>query len=101
MMTSDKQLPALPTDKYATLLADPPWDVLQVGGNRGANHHYELMTVEGIAALPVKHVVADSAHLWLWVTNATVFAGRRVMETWGFTYRAMLTWVKPYYGMGQ
>jgi N6-adenosine-specific RNA methylase IME4 len=75
--------------------------MLQVGGNRGANHHYQLMSVEDIAALPVSQLTRDSAHLWLWVTNATLFAGRRVMDAWGFTYRAVLTWVKPYYGMGQ
>jgi N6-adenosine-specific RNA methylase IME4 len=87
---------------HRTILADPPWDHHQRGGgNRGAVHHYCLMTVEQIAALPIERLAADSAHLWLWVTNASLFAGRAVMEAWGFTYRSILTWIKPYCGMGQ
>jgi N6-adenosine-specific RNA methylase IME4 len=87
----------LPT--FATILADPPWDVLQSTG-RGAHRHYPLMTVEQIAALPVEWLARADAHLWLWVTNATLFAGQAVMEAWGFTYRSCLTWVKPGLGLG-
>ena len=84
---------------FRTILADPPWDVLQRGG-RGAHRHYALMTVEEIAALPVGQLANSDAHLWLWVTNATLFAGHMVMNTWGFTYRSCLTWVKPGLGLG-
>ncbi len=88
--------------RYATLLADPPWDILQVGGcRRGAIHHYPLLSVEAIARLPVGQLAADQAHLWLWTTNASLFAGKAVMEQWGFTYRSILSWIKPYFGMGQ
>ena len=84
---------------FPTILADPPWDVLQRGG-RGAHRHYSLMSVEAIAALPVGRVASADAHLWLWVTNATLFAGHAVMTAWGFTYRSCLTWVKPGLGLG-
>jgi N6-adenosine-specific RNA methylase IME4 len=84
---------------FPTILADPPWDVLQRSG-RGAHRHYSLMTTEQIAALPVGGLASTDAHLWLWVTNATLFAGRAVMEAWGFTYRSCLTWVKPGLGLG-
>ena len=84
---------------FSTILADPPWDVLQRSG-RGAHRHYALMTVEAIAALPVGRLASAEAHLWLWVTNATLFAGQTVMEAWGFTYRSCLTWVKPGLGLG-
>lgn len=84
---------------FATILADPPWDVLQKGG-RGAVHHYPLMTVEQITALPVERLARTDAHLWLWVTNATLFAGQAVIAAWGFTYRSCLTWVKPGLGLG-
>jgi N6-adenosine-specific RNA methylase IME4 len=85
--------------KVSTILADPPWDVLQRGG-RGAHRHYHLMTVEEIAALPVGGLASADAHLWLWVTNATLFASQLVMAAWGFTYRSCLTWVKPGLGLG-
>jgi N6-adenosine-specific RNA methylase IME4 len=84
---------------FRTILADPPWDVLQRGG-RGADRHYSVMTVEKIAALPVGKLASADAHLWLWVTNATLFSGQAVMAAWGFTYRSCLTWVKPGLGLG-
>lgn len=84
---------------FPTILADPPWDVLQRGG-RGAHLHYSLMTVDEIAALPVGRLANDDAHLWLWVTNASLFSGQVVMTAWGFTYRSCLTWAKPGLGLG-
>jgi N6-adenosine-specific RNA methylase IME4 len=48
----------------------------------------------------VRRLAAADAHLWLWVTNAAIFAGRAVMEAWGFSYRSCLTWIKPRYGLG-
>ena len=85
--------------RFATILADPPWDIHQKG-SLGAQRHYSLMTLEQIMRLPVDRVTASSAHLWLWVTNASLFAGRSVMEAWGFTYRSVLTWIKPRFGLG-
>lgn len=85
---------------FNTILADPPWDVQQRGA-LGAQRHYPLMTVSEICALPVMHLAEQNAHLWLWVTNATLFVGPQVMESWGFQYRSILTWVKPVFGLGQ
>lgn len=84
---------------FATILADPPWDVMQRGG-KGAKRHYSLMSTDEIASLPVGRLAKTDAHLWLWVTNATLFAGQAVMSAWGFTYRSCLTWVKPGLGLG-
>jgi N6-adenosine-specific RNA methylase IME4 len=58
------------------------------------------MSVAAIAAFPVGKLASHDAHLWLWVTNATLFAGHTVMAAWGFTYRSCLTWVKPGLGLG-
>lgn len=85
--------------QFRTILADPPWDIQQ-SGERGARLHYPLMTLDRIRALPVASLAADDAHLWLWVTNATLRAGYDVMETWGFTPRSPLTWIKPRLGLG-
>jgi N6-adenosine-specific RNA methylase IME4 len=84
---------------YPTILADPPWNTLQVG-HRGAIQHYPLMTVKEICNLRVDRLAADNCHLWLWVTNAALHAGQEVMQAWGFTYRSCLTWIKPYFGLG-
>jgi N6-adenosine-specific RNA methylase IME4 len=92
------------TRTYRTILADPPWDVHQkprstspeTGWSRvkPAGNHYPVMPLDAIRALPARNYADDNAHLWLWVTNATIHMGRDVMEAWGFSYRSCLTWVK-------
>jgi N6-adenosine-specific RNA methylase IME4 len=52
------------------------------------------MTLDEICALPVADVAADPAHLYLWVPNALLPDGLRVMEEWGFTYKSNLVWRK-------
>jgi len=84
---------------YRTILADPPWDIQQ-RGSVGAIRHYPVMTVDAISALPVNRLSAADAHLWVWVTNAAIHAGKAVMDAWGFTYRSCLTWIKPRFGLG-
>lgn len=85
--------------RFRTILADPPWDVQQKGA-RGAEMHYDLMTLDRIKAMPVADLAEDDAHLWLWVTNATLRAGYDVAEAWGFTVRSPLTWIKFRLGLG-
>lgn len=87
------------TNQFNTILADPPWDIEQKGA-RGASVHYDLMTLERIKAMPVADLAADNAHLWLWVTNATLRDGYDVAEAWGFKVRSPLTWVKFRLGLG-
>jgi N6-adenosine-specific RNA methylase IME4 len=58
------------------------------------------MTLDEICSLRVDRLATDNAHLWLWVTNASLHAGKTVMEAWGFTYRSCLTWIKPRFGLG-
>ncbi len=84
---------------YSTILADPPWDIEQKS-RWGAIEHYNLMTLEQIKAMPVGELAADDAHLWLWVTNATLRHGYDVAEAWGFTVRSPLTWIKFRLGLG-
>jgi N6-adenosine-specific RNA methylase IME4 len=85
--------------KYSVILADPPWDVQQKGAY-GAERHYSLMSLERIKELPVADLASENAHLWLWVTNATLRDGYDVMESWGFTPRSPLTWIKPRFTLG-
>jgi N6-adenosine-specific RNA methylase IME4 len=84
---------------FATVLADPPWNIHQ-GGRWGAAAHYPLLSVGDLQRLPVANLAAPDAHLWLWVTNASLWAGKQVMEAWGFEYRSILTWIKPYMTLG-
>lgn len=92
--------PAIPKC-FHTVLADPPWDVEQKGA-RGAEQHYDLMTLERIKGMgsALAPYLANDAHLWLWVTNATLRQGYDVAEAWGFTVRSPLTWIKWRMGLG-
>ena len=85
--------------KYKTLLADPPWDVMQKG-SLGAHNHYNLMTLERIKTMPVADLMEENAHLYLWVTNAVLPFGFEVLKAWGFEFRSIFTWVKPRIGLG-
>jgi N6-adenosine-specific RNA methylase IME4 len=85
--------------RFRTILADPPWDVNQKG-SWGADAHYPVMTLERIKQMPVAELAEDNAHLWLWVTNATLRHGYDVAEAWGFTVRSPLTWIKFRLGLG-
>ena len=85
--------------KYKTILADPPFDIQQ-RGNYGAINHYDLMPLERIKAMPIKDLVEDSAHCWLWVANGYIRQGYEVLDAWGFTVKGVLTWVKPRLGLG-
>ena len=101
------------TPPYSTIVADPPWrdiggrltGVTRVGRqkrDRSIAAQYSTMTTEDICALPVAGLAADDAHLYLWATNLGIREGFAVMDAWGFTYKALLTWVKQgHLGMGR
>jgi N6-adenosine-specific RNA methylase IME4 len=84
--------------KFKTIYADPPWRFANRTGKMAPEHkrlhRYQTMTIEEICALPVKGVADEPAHLYLWCPNALLAWGLRVMEAWGFTYKANLVWYK-------
>jgi N6-adenosine-specific RNA methylase IME4 len=84
--------------RFATILADPPWRFANRTGKMAPEHRrlsrYGTMTVEEIAMLPVAGVVASTAHLYLWVPNALLPDGLRVMQAWGFEYKTNIVWHK-------
>jgi len=58
------------------------------------------MTVEEIAALPVREIAADDAHLYLWVTSRFLPRAFEVVEAWGFAYSSTQVWGKTLFGGG-
>ena len=84
--------------KFATVLADPPWQFQNRTGKIAPEHHrlnrYPTMTLQDICDLPVEGVVADTAHLYMWVPNALLPDGLQVMQAWGFSYKSNLVWHK-------
>ena len=91
-----------PNKKYSIIYADPPWNEHGSGKiKRGADRHYPLMKTSAICDLPVRNISENHAHLYLWVTNNFLKDGLEVMESWGFRYVTMITWVKDRVGLGQ
>ena len=85
------------SNKYSTILADPPWSTNQKGRTnvRSTESHYPLMSLDRIKAMPVSDLAAENAHLYLWIPNALLQEGLDVIKAWGFTYRSPLYWIKP------
>jgi N6-adenosine-specific RNA methylase IME4 len=88
----------LPAGRFCTALADPPWRFTNATGKIAPEHvrlrRYRTMTFEEICALPVARIMASPAHLYLWVPNALLPDGLRVMSAWDFTYKANIVWHK-------
>jgi N6-adenosine-specific RNA methylase IME4 len=84
--------------RFSTILADPPWRFINRTGKMAPEHRrlsrYGTLTVDEIAALPVGQAAPDRAHLYLWVPNALLPEGLRVMEAWGFRYKSNIVWHK-------
>lgn len=84
--------------EFRTVLADPPWQFQNRTGKMAPEHkrlyRYATMTLVDILALPVVRVVEDTAHLYLWVPNALLPDGLRVLAAWGFEYKSNIVWYK-------
>jgi N6-adenosine-specific RNA methylase IME4 len=85
-------------EKFATILADPPWRFANRTGKMAPEHkrlsRYETMSIEEICALPVGEVARERAHLYLWVPNALLPWGLQALAAWGFTYKSNIVWHK-------
>ncbi len=103
--------------KYNVIYADPPWQQKTgrkmngyklVNGkqiwnsveSKSSDMDYPTMTIEEIAALPVKLITEKDAFLFLWVTNKYLLDVKVVIESWGFKYVSCITWKKKRMGGG-
>ena len=89
---------ALGGRRFGTVLADPPWRFTNRTGKVAPEHRrlarYPTLEVEEICALPIADHLEDAAHCYLWVPNALLPEGLRVMQAWGFEYKSNLVWHK-------
>jgi len=85
-------------NQYSTILADPPWQFQNRTGKMAPEHRrllrYPTMELNEIIELPVSKLAAAKSHLYLWVPNALLQEGLKVMKAWGFTYKSNLVWFK-------
>lgn len=84
--------------RFATLLADPPWQFTNKTGKVAPEHkrlaRYSTLTLPEIMGLPVGELTEKTAHLYLWCPNALLPEGLAVMKAWGFTYKSNIVWHK-------
>ncbi|MCK9519052.1 MAG: MT-A70 family methyltransferase, partial [Dehalococcoidia bacterium] len=76
--------------KYRVIYADPPW---KYGGSMNetygtADKHYPTLTLTEICELPIIDLAEDNAVLFLWTTSPMLEDAFKVINTWGFTYKA-------------
>jgi site-specific DNA-methyltransferase (adenine-specific) len=91
-------------NKYNIIYADPPWSYnnKRTGGSMisGADSKYQTIPTKELCTLPIYNILEDDAVLFLWSTNPFLPDAFKVMESWGFKYKTMITWKKNNNGMG-
>jgi N6-adenosine-specific RNA methylase IME4 len=90
-------------DKHDIVVADPPWRFSsnsKARPGRNPMRHYECMTDDEIAALPVWSWMNKDALLFLWTTAPMLMRSSWVMTAWGFRYVSQIVWVKDHAGTG-
>ncbi len=83
--------------KFQTISVDFPWPEIGggvKGGRRGADRHYDLMSLKEIQAFPIPTLADENCHLYMWVTANYLDAGVDLMRSFGFRYKRPLIWVK-------
>ena len=84
--------------RFGTILADPPWRFQNRTGKVAPEHkrlsRYETLSIDEIATLPIADHVLDVAHCYLWIPNALLPEGLKVLNAWGFEYKTNLVWHK-------
>jgi len=89
--------------KYRLIYADPPWqynDGMKIDGYTGVGDHYLSMPLDAICKMPVRQITEDNAILFLWVTSPFLEDSFRVINSWGFKYKASFVWDKVGHAMG-
>jgi N6-adenosine-specific RNA methylase IME4 len=83
---------------YRVIYADPPWTFAtysRKGKGRSPEAYYDCLSVEDIAALPVREWAAKDCVLFLWATDPLLERAFAVIRAWGFTYKTVgFYWAK-------
>jgi len=92
------ELPKIPDGKYQCIVIDPPWPMhkisREVRPNQTEELDYPTMTIEAIQNLPIKDLVSENCHIYLWTTHHFLPDALQIFKTWDVNYECLLTWVK-------
>ena len=97
--------------RFGAILADPPWRFItynESGRNRcpdwkpfegSPSRHYDTMSTEEIAALPVQSIAAKNCCLFLWTSWPMLKDALTIIERWGFVFKTCaFDWMKAHTG---
>ncbi len=76
-----------PAGGFDLIMADPPWSYemrSDKGYARAPQAHYDCMSIEEIAGLPIAALAADNCLLWLWAVSPMLPQALTVIAAWGF-----------------
>ena len=96
--TTESILTFVGDKRYQTIYIDPPWQFQNRTGKVAPEHQrlsrYSTLPLDSIMQLPIAECGDEQCHLYLWVPNALLPDGLKVMESWGFEYKSNLVWEK-------
>lgn len=88
----------LTSAKYKIGYIDPPWSWKawsDKGDGKSAVQHYDCMSVDDIAALPISEMFEQDAAIFVWVVQAMLPDALKLIAAWGFTFKTVaFAWVK-------
>ncbi len=93
---------------FKVICVDPPWqfDDKLPGKTRGAEKHYPTLSVRELCRFPLPPL-ADDCVLFMWRVASMPQAPLTVIDTWGFTPKTEIVWLKKtahgnrWFGMGR
>jgi len=94
----------IPKGTYRIIYADPPWkynDKCNDGAiqSGGVEIHYSTMTIKELCEMEMPQTDNDAV-LFLWVTSPFLEDSFKVINAWGFKYKASFIWDKIKHNMG-
>lgn len=93
-----KEPDPLPKGKYHTIVVDPPYPMekilREVRPNQESELDYRIMSIDEIKAFPIKQLMADDCHVYLWTTHKFLPIAFEIFKSWNIKYQCLLTWVK-------
>lgn len=85
---------------FGTLYIDPPWPYQNQSTRAATSNHYDILSIDDIAALPLSDLAAEKSHLHLWTTNAFLVDAIELLAGWGFEFKSTFVWAKSQLGIG-
>jgi N6-adenosine-specific RNA methylase IME4 len=88
----------LPLGHFGAILLDPPCEFTtrsEKGKGKSPERHYQCMSLDEIAALPVGELAAAHAALCMWIPCPHTCEAKWLMRAWGYRFSGLAwAWIK-------